>query len=292
MIGQADIAAYRDQGYIVVEKVFDEAALDQLRRVTDSLLDRARLVTASNADYDIGPGHRPDRPVVRRIKDPHRQHPVYDAALRSPRLLDILEGLIGPDIRFDHSKLNFKPSGGRASVEWHQDWAFYPHSNDDILAVGVMLEDCTLENGPLMVMPGSHKGPIYDHHNQGWFAGAIDPKASGLDFSRAVPLTAPAGSCSFHHVRMLHGSTENRSDRNRPLLLFSYAAVDAWPLVDRFELEEFDSRILRGAPTLQPRQESLPIRLPLPRHSANDSIYDDQESVAGRSFDTPALKAT
>ena len=49
-------------------------------------------------------------------------------------------------------------------VEWHYDWAFYPCTNDDFLVVGVCIDDMNEENGCLMVMPGSHKGKIYDHH--------------------------------------------------------------------------------------------------------------------------------
>ena len=221
---------------------------------------------------------------MRRIKHPQERHPLYEAAARSDRLLDIVGALVGPAIRFDHGKLNFKPSGTAGAVEWHQDWAFYPHSNDDILAVGIMLEDCGPENGPLMVIPGSHKGPVYDHHHEGVFVGAFDPSELGGERERAVMLTGKAGSCTFHHVRTVHGSGENLSGRARPLLLFSYAAVDAWPLVDRPDLETFDARILRGRPTLVPRQEALPIRIPLPRVADADSIFDDQTAVGGRSF--------
>ena len=49
-------------------------------------------------------------------------------------------------------------------MEWHQDWAFYPHTNDDILAVGVMLDDTTVENGAMYVLLGTHKGPTFDRH--------------------------------------------------------------------------------------------------------------------------------
>ena len=61
---------------------------------------------------------------------------------------------------------------------------FYPHTNDDVLAIGVMLDDMTEENGPLLIMPGSHKGPTYDHHSNGFFAGAIDPDTVHLIFLR------------------------------------------------------------------------------------------------------------
>lgn len=293
MLNPEQIAFYRDYGYLMVEDVFGPDEVAELRRVTEDFVEASRDVPASNARYDLAPSHTAARPVVRRIKDPQKQHRVYAAAARSEKLLDILAGLLGPDIRFDHGKLNIKPVGGGGTVEWHQDWAFYPHTNDDILAVGILLEDCAAENGPLLVVPGSHKGPVYDHHHGGVFVGAFDPSELGALRDQAVALTGRAGSCTFHHVRSVHGSSENRGARPRPLLLFSYAAVDAWPLVDPIELEEFDSRILRGRPTLAPRQEALPVRISLPRVTGADSIFDDQAAVVGKSFGTaePAAEA-
>ena len=284
MLNESDRDFYRRQGYLLVPGVFSAEEIGELRRVTDRLVTEAREVSASDAVYDLAPGNGPGRPLVRRIKDPETQDPSFAGAARNDRLLDIVAALLGPAVRFDHGKLNFKPPGGQATVEWHQDWAYYPHTNDDILAVGIMLEDCTPENGPLMVLPGSHRGPIYDHHHDGVFVGALDPDELAAAAGRAVALTGKAGACTFHHVRTVHGSSENIGDSVRPLLLFSYAAVDAWPLVGPVDLAEFDQRILRGRPTLSPRQEALPVRIPLPGVSEADSIFEDQAAVRGKSF--------
>jgi ectoine hydroxylase-related dioxygenase (phytanoyl-CoA dioxygenase family) len=186
----------------------------------------------------------------------------------------------------DHTKLNIKPARGGEPVEWHQDWAFYPHTNDDILEVGVMIEDCTLENGPMLMIPGSHRGPVFDHHYDGYFAGAIDPAAAGLDIGKAVPVTGEAGSISLHHVRTVHGSRDNLSDRDRPLLLFGYVAADAWPLrADWFhDLDSFNAKMLRGKPTLEPRLREAPVRMPYPPAPHQGSIFENQKLVKGRSF--------
>ena len=286
MLTEEQISFYRDNGYLVVEDVFAPEELAELNRVTDEFIEQSKRVGSSNEVFDVAPDHAAEAPRVRRVKDPHVRHPVYAAAMRNENLIAILEGLIGPGVRFDHSKLNIKPVSGGAAVEWHQDWAFYPHTNDDILAVGVLLEDCFEENGPLQVIPGSHKGPVYNHHSNGVFVGACDPGDLGEQTGQAVALTGRAGSCTFHHVRALHASSENRGTRERRLLLFSYAAVDAWPIVDAYELDEFNSRILTGEPTWTPRQVELPVRIPLPRVEGSDSIFDDQAAVLGRSFET------
>jgi len=164
MLNLAQIDEYRENGFLLIEKLLDDDIVAGLRAVTDELKDRSRAVAANDDVFDLDPSHRPEAPCLRRIKNPTFHHQAYDALMRSDVILDLIAGLIGPDIRFDHAKLNFKPPGGGAAVEWHQDWAFYPHTNDDLLAVGVMLDDCTADNGPLLALPGSHKGPVWDHH--------------------------------------------------------------------------------------------------------------------------------
>ena len=100
--------------------------------------------------FDLEPGHTAAHPQLRRLKSPAAEDPVYDRTLRHDTILDIVAQLIGPTIRTNGNKLNMKSAGFGSEVEWHQDWAFYPHTNDDILAVGVALDDMMLENGCLL----------------------------------------------------------------------------------------------------------------------------------------------
>ena len=286
MLTSDQVRFYRDEGYLAVANVFDEAQVAELNRVTDMFVEQSRSVATSNSVFDVAPDHSTSRPAVRRIKNPTCLDEVYERARRNERLLDIVECLIGPGVRFDHCKLNFKPVGGGAAIDWHQDWAFYPHTNDDLLAVGVYLGDCGMESGPLMVIPKSHKGPVFDHHHDGIFVGSCRAQELGGLADSAVALPGKAGSITIHHVRTLHGSVENRHHLERRLLLLCYMAIDAWPLAGNapFDLDEFNGRILRGTPTLQPRQIPLPVRAPIPRAAGADSIFDDQAPAAGRSF--------
>ena len=273
------IQSYHDNGYLLREGVVDAPTLDKLRATIDGYLEGSREVGASNSVYDLDKSHSAEQPRVRRLKDPYDLDPVFRELAASDAILDPVAQLLGGSVRFDHSKLNFKHPGAAAQIQWHQDWAFYPYTNDDLLAVGVMIEDCTAENGPLMVIPGSHKGPILDHHCNGIFAGGVPDEAVAHLLDSAVDVTGPAGSISIHHVRTLHASRNNHGATLRPLLLFSYAAVDAFPIFDSYELDEFDARILRGEPVREGRMEALPFRLHLPRRAGTDSIYDDQEAM-------------
>jgi ectoine hydroxylase-related dioxygenase (phytanoyl-CoA dioxygenase family) len=233
MLTSAAIASYRENGYLLVEQAVEPALLDELRRVTAALIDASRAVTVSDEIYDLDEGHSAARPRLTRIKLPHKRHPIYAEALRSPRIVGVLQHLLGPDVLLQTSKLNTKAPGGGAAVEWHQDWAFYPHTNDDLLALGLMLDDVDAANGPLMVIPGSHKGPVLSHHNRdGVFCGAIDPDDPLFEQHRAVTLTGRAGDMTVHHARTLHGSAPNRSDRPRMILFFECTAADAWPAGD------------------------------------------------------------
>jgi phytanoyl-CoA hydroxylase len=286
MLSTSQIEFYRENGYVVVPDVIGPDVLAKARAKLAELIEKSREVSASDAVYDLEDAHTARNPRVRRIKDPHINGEIYGNMLRSPEIMDRVSQLIGPDLRMDHTKLNIKPARGGEPVEWHQDWAFYPHTNDDILEVGVMIEDCTLENGPMLMIPGSHRGPVFDHHYDGYFAGAIDPAAAGLDIGQAVPVTGKAGSISLHHVRTVHGSRDNLSDRDRPLLLFGYVAADAWPLrADWFhDLDSFNAKMLRGKPTLEPRLREAPVRMPYPPAPHQGSIFENQKLVKGRSF--------
>jgi phytanoyl-CoA hydroxylase len=280
MISGEMVQAYRRDGVIVVPEVLGQDTLAKVRSVLTELVAGAASVTEHTDVYDLEPGHTPENPRVRRIKAPQKVHPIFDEIVRSAPVISILSKLIGPGLRLHGSKLNMKSAQYGSPVEWHQDWAFYPHTNDDILAIGVLLDDCDLENGPMLVTPGSHTGPtMWDHHGEdGCFAGLIDPDLIQDEIKRAVPCIGKAGSMSFHHVRALHGSALNTSDRPRNLLLYEVAASDAWPLMGVKDFAEFDSRLLTGKSVIAPRMTSVPVRMPLPPATRQGSIYETQSA--------------
>jgi ectoine hydroxylase-related dioxygenase (phytanoyl-CoA dioxygenase family) len=281
MLTQKQIDFYRASGYIGVEGVLSEQDILDLQRVTDEFVEKSRQATENTDVFDLEPGHTPETPKLRRLKNPADQHPVYDRMLRFDPILDIVAQLIGPGIRYNGHKLNMKSPEFGSPVEWHQDWAFYPHTNDDLLAVGIAMDDMLIENGCLMVIPGSHRGPVYDHHQKGKFVGAVtDPRFNPKE---AVPVELRAGGISIHHVRAVHGSAPNTSSRPRRLLLNMYCAVDAWPLSGVKDWDQFNSYILRGEPTNVPRVEKVPVRMPLPQADRTGSIYEVQ-SVLEKPF--------
>ncbi|MCY4014197.1 MAG: phytanoyl-CoA dioxygenase family protein [Gammaproteobacteria bacterium] len=285
MLTDRHIDQYAADGYVLVEGVLDRDTLGELRNVTDGLVAGARNTTEHTAVLDLDPAHTRREPRVRRIKHPFFAHPFYRALAAHAGVMAVLEPLIGKHIRLrTGGKINLKSPGDGAAVEWHQDWAFYPHTNQSVLAVGILLDDMDADNGPLMVLPGSHTGEIYDHHSEGAFCGAIDVKRAGLDMECARAIHGPAGAITVHHARLVHGSAINLSDRSRRILFYVYAAADAWPLAGVDDLDEFDGMLMQGEPTLQPRLEVVPVRMPLPRAPNQGSIYENQRTLRNRYF--------
>jgi phytanoyl-CoA hydroxylase len=285
MIDSEAIQFYRGNGWLVVEDVLSAVQLERARQALREMLDGAWGLTNHDERYDLEPDHTRDSPRVRRLKSPHKWNSFFDDLMRTPLLLTIFQALLdSPGVRLLGSKLNIKEPSGGSAIEWHQDWAFDPHTNDAQLAAGVMLDDCTNENGAMLVLPGSHLGPVYDHHADGYFRGAIDLQAAGVNVRSAVACIGKAGSVSFHHVRTVHGSAVNRSRASRAILFYDVAAVDAWPLSGVADLEEFNGRILVGPPTLTPRLNDVPVRIPLPPAPQQGSIYENQLGVKARYF--------
>ncbi len=283
MLNADQIRFYHDEGYLAVDEVFSAAEVAALRAVTDEFVERSRKVTTGDSVFDLEPSHTPEQPRLRRLHQPSEQHEVYRRALTHPTLLGIVSQLIGPNLRTNGDKLNFKLAGVGSPVEWHQDWAFYPHTNDDLLAVGIALDDSTAENGCLMVLPGSHRGEVFDHHQDGRFAGAVTDEAFRAD--DAVPVPVKVGGVSIHHVRTLHGSAPNRSALPRRLFLIQYCAADAWPLLPgENPWDEHLASVVHGTTTAQARVTDVPVRLPLPPSVHEGSIYEAQRVLRKAMF--------
>jgi Phytanoyl-CoA dioxygenase (PhyH) len=265
-----------------VPRLIDPERVEALRRLTNAFVERSRGLTRSDAVFDLDPRHSAAMPIVRRIKNPADHDPLYAwVALESP-ILDVVSELLGPSIRFHHSKLNLKSGHVGAPVEVHQDAAFYPHSNDDVLAVGLLLDDATAENGAMAVLPGSHRDAIYTHFDaQGRFVGSMRSEDTArLDRSGAVLLTLPAGSVHIHHYRLVHWSAPNTSPADRRLLINAYSAADAIPLAADPTGSPRYGRLVRGSYPSVARRTAGDMPMPPDFSRGYTSIYELQQNDA------------
>lgn len=279
---------YESNGYLVLENRIPKDIVEAIRAEISRFEDMSREMTKPDDRIDLEPSHTPSEPRLRRIKLPHTQSDVMRDLMYSDHILAPARDLAGPDLRLHTTKLNMKIAGGGAAVEWHQDYAFYPHTNDDVLAIGVLIDDMETENGPLMVFPGSHRGPIHNHHQDDVFVGAMDLAACGFDMKDAVELKGPAGSISIHHGRIVHGSAVNVSDRARRILFYEMMAADAFPIMGSMTnwsgIEDYNERMLCGNPTLTPRLKEIPVKIPQPQPDKSGSIYEIQDGLTTKNF--------
>jgi len=152
VLTQAQRESYFNDGFLLVERAISDDWIRKLRAATDELVERGRKVTKSDAVFDLEPGHRPDAPRLRRVSNPVEQHPVFWEYCLNSVMADIVADLVGADVKFHHSKLNFKWANGGEEVKWHYDISFYPHTNYSPLTVGTYLHDCGAAQGPLGVL--------------------------------------------------------------------------------------------------------------------------------------------
>jgi phytanoyl-CoA hydroxylase len=219
---------YEDHGYLVFPELLDAAELATLRGALAEVLREADGLTESNDKFSVVPSDDGAHHVVRRIFSPIAHHQAFYDLVFNPKIVDVVENLIGPDIQLHHTKLNLKPPSRDARFEWHQDYPFFPHTNFDLLAVMIMLDDSTEDNGCLKIIPGSHKSGPRNHlfARDGAFSSQLEDRSVLEDPSRWKAVPVPAGGMELHHCNMLHSSGPNRGRHPRSAIVIQYRAAD------------------------------------------------------------------
>ncbi len=269
MLTDGQIAFFNTNGYLVVEDVVTPDLLARLRRDFDGWVAESRShaapygqMTDGRARFYVEAAHSADKPCLRRVSSPIEVSDAYYEAMASSRMVEAVADLIGPNVKLHHTKINSKLPRSATRVEWHQDFPFTPHSNDDIVTALLMVDDVTDENGPLEVLPGSHRGPIESLWHDGRFTGAVDRVTTEHCIRQAVRCTGRAGSVCLMHTRLLHGSAANNSDRSRTLYIVVYSAEDAVPLCENPVPSRYEGLVVHGEATGMVRSISLSLRLP------------------------------
>ncbi len=273
---------YFENGYLCIERLIAEEWLERLRRISQEFLDHSRRETESGGVYDLAPGHRPDAPKLRRLRRPDEHHDTYWEFARDT-VADIAADLVGPDVVFHHSKLNFKWNDGHDNVQWHQDIQFYPHTNYSPLTIGTYLHDTEVSNGAVAIIPRSHRGPLYDQYDgRGQWTGCLsDADIETLELESAVYLEGPAGSITVHNCPTVHGSPASESDDGRPLLLNAYTAADAIPYTPHPDRSAHAGEIVRGRPARWAHHDPRPCLIPPDWSGGYTSIFAAQAGEEG-----------
>jgi ectoine hydroxylase-related dioxygenase (phytanoyl-CoA dioxygenase family) len=204
-----------DNGYLVVPDLMTATEIEELRAETVAVCrgDRGLVDGLSAADPA-----EPDDEVIRRylcIHHPHKFSKVMAAAQAHPRIVDVLTSVIGPDVKAMQSML-FVKAEGKPGQAWHQDEFFIPTRDRSLTAVWIALDDATVGNGCLWVLPGSHRpGVIYPNreHDDPRFDCTVESYDFPYRDEDAVPVEVPAGSALVFNGYLLHKSMPNNGRR-------------------------------------------------------------------------------
>ena len=272
---------YFDQGYTSIEGLVPMDVLQELVAVTGELVDASRNHRESGSVYDLAPGHSVEEPQLRRLKRPDDQHDVYWNFAKG-LLAEVAADLVGPDVVFYHSKLNFKWAGSSDSVKWHQDAQFVPHTNYNVVYIGTYLSDTEMENGPLAFVKDSHKGPLYDLYGEDdeWAGCLSENDAANIDRSKVDYLTGPAGTITIHNCRSLHYSPDSVVSEPRPLLLNCFTAANSKPYTPHPEPTSHSFQVVRGEAARWAELDARPCQIPPDWSRGFSTIFENQEVQA------------
>ncbi len=164
MLREDQIGQFREDGYVIVRGLLDGARVAALTGELDAWIEGSRAHGANygetmdgKARFDLEAGHTAERPRLRRVANPADISAAYREVLWNGPIVDAVAELIGPDVKVHHCTLNIQLPGMETRVDYHQDHAYDPHTNDDMLTMLLLLDVVTEDNGWLRVVPGSHR---------------------------------------------------------------------------------------------------------------------------------------
>ncbi|MDB2546590.1 phytanoyl-CoA dioxygenase family protein [Amylibacter sp.] len=256
-------------GFLLVENAINDRQLEKLKKTFLDWVNDSRNYKTDYGEtmdgrprFDLQPGHSSDVPGLRRIQSPEEISEVFADVMRNGRSVDMCAELIGQGIRFHHGKVNSKLPGTATKVNFHQDFPFEPMTNDDMITCLLFIDDVTLENGPLEVVPGTHKGPLYSHWHNGTFTGSVSDEILAEHEDKIIRCTGKAGSVCLMHASLLHGSAPNLSNKSRTLYISTYYAEDAVELSPNHLPSTLTHELVRGEASGRVRCSTYDMRLP------------------------------
>ena len=281
-LDKTQLAQFNAHGFVLLENALDVDTLARLTRDFRRWRSESRNYVAAYGEqkdgrprFGVEPGHSYDKPALRRVASPVELSETYLDVMRNGAAVDAVAQLIGPNVKFNNSKINSKYPDVSNAIEFHQDFMFEPHSNDDLVTVLYFLDELTRENGALQIVPGSHRGPLYDHWIDGVFMGCVGPEIALQAREDAISCTGQQGSACLMNTRLLHGSAPNYSSDPRSLYIVEYCAEDAYPLQANHIPSEFEGDIVRGRATNLVRCSDYEMEFP---EFPDDASFFEQQS--------------
>ena len=282
---QQQVNQFQNDGYVVMEEALTAEQLNSIRSDLVAWVEQSKdysqpfgQIMDGRPRFDIEPNtHSPETPALRRITSPAEISEACLATVKDNHALDLVTQFFGDNIKHLANKINLKLPSSGTEVRFHQDFTFEPHSNQDIVTVLFFLDDVTLENGPLEVVPGTHKGPLYSLWHNGVFTGAVSAEIEAEHKKNALSCYGKAGSACLMHSKLLHGSAANLSQHPRSLFIVTYVAEDAIALSPNPLPSELDEMMVRGERSGTVRCTNY--TMDLPEYPKEVSFFGQQDKL-------------
>jgi len=229
-ISEADVAFFRENGFLVIENAIDA---DEVKRLNDDALAICRGKYGEYAGW-VGPHDgQTDDDVLKQylcIHHPHKFSPTMHEYLASAAMRDVLSKVIGPNVKCMQSMLFIK-AAGKPGQAWHQDEFYIPTRDRSLTGGWIALDDATVENGCLWVIPGSHKHGILwpqHKHDDRRFDCTGESHQFPYTAEDEIPVEVPAGSIVFFNGYLLHRSLPNTAKAGyRRVLVNHYMSAES-----------------------------------------------------------------
>lgn len=216
------VAAYRATGHLTVPGVFTEAEMEAA--IADAMAWGREFMAgmdASKRDWYLEKGLPAD--VLRKLDNPAFHRKMFRDLACHPKLVALVEQIVGPGVSVYFSQIFFKPPGGGGPKPVHQDNHYFgPNDPEGVVTAWIAMDEATVENGCLYFGEGTNRGPVVRHVTPPGepYNIQVDP-----ELARRQPMTpapVPRGGVSFHHGNTFHQSSDNNSKKWRRAAAMHY----------------------------------------------------------------------
>ncbi len=210
---------FNRDGYLIVPGLLNAEEIARMKdlhaRAEALAQEHGESFHKDGAHYDVeqlAAGHPEGKTVgLRKIQEVFKSEAAFAAVMANPRILAVVEDLIGEQIYYHSSKLMCKPAYGGRRKPWHQDWAYWQEMNTKQVTVWIAIDPSTRENGCMQIIPGSHlRGYIEHSHQEDYMI-----EECGIEQEQIVFAEMNPGDALIFNVLALHASDPNNSARNR-----------------------------------------------------------------------------
>ncbi len=271
LLTDAQIAEYWERGFTLARGLFTQGELEAWDgRFVDIVEKRVPAAPRLLAMRDVmvakgAVDPKSELAAIAKIQD-FENDPVLDAYNTHPKLLDVVAQLLGPDLQSIHCMLINKPPDVDGRHPLHQDLVYFPfRPGDAVVASWTALQPVTRENGCLVVVPGTHRGPLLAHQNMEWeFVNSGYWGAAGIGpDSERVHIECEPGDTILFHSLILHGSGRNTTQGFRRAISCHYATTTCEKTWDEHE-EQDATRWYRHLRGKAPAWHNVPKQAPRP----------------------------